>query len=110
MSKKNPVPTWHLAEGYGASCDSFNWKLMKKFGESWKTIGFYATPEKMLAGLYRKMCRTTKPADPDLLEHVEAISERVQAAAARLSKALNHYGLGRANTAPATAKTYCTKE
>ena len=88
MSKKNKKPTWHLIEGYGCSTDAYNWVLQKKFGKGWKPAGYYATPEKMLMGLYRKICRT-EPADPDLLIHLNTLQERVQAVAARLSEELN---------------------
>lgn len=88
MSKKNRKPTWNLTEGYGCSCDAYNWVLLKRSGEGWKLVGYYPTPEKLLMGLYRKMCRN-KPAGADLLTHLSTLQERVQAVAARLSEELN---------------------
>ncbi len=110
MSKKNKEPVWHLTEGYGCYCDAYNWVLQKKSGKGWKAIGFYPTPEKMLAGLYRKLCRT-EPVARDLAQHVEAISRHVQAAAARLSDELNRMawaGLQRppARTKPIARRSY----
>ena len=88
MSRKNKNPTWHLTDGYGCYCDAFNWVLQKKSGKGWKSIGYYPTPDKMMMGLYRKMCRT-EPAGLDLLTHLSMLQERVQAAAERLSDELN---------------------
>ena len=84
MSKKNPAPKWLLNDSYGCSTDAHNWILHKRFGKNWKPIGYYATPEKLLAGLYRKMCRC-ETTDLDLIAHVASISKGVQAVAARLS-------------------------
>ena len=92
MNNKNKAPTWHLTEGYGASCDPFNWKLLKRFGKNWKPIGYFATPENMLLALYRKMCRT-ESVEPDLVSHIEAISRRVLGWAAALSEHLDLWGL-----------------
>ena len=103
MSKKNPPPTWYLTEGYGCSTDPYNWKLLQKFGERWKPIGYYATPEKMLDGLYRKMCRG-ESADRNLIKHVSAISGCVQAAAARLSIDLNQLAWSQLQRPPAHRK------
>lgn len=100
MSRKNREPTWHLTESYGCSCDPFNWVLQRKSGKGWKPVGYYPTPEKMLMGLYRKMCRT-EPTDPDLLTHLSVLQGRVQAAAARLSDELNRLAWSHIHRPPA---------
>ena len=88
MSKKNKEPTWHLTEDYRCSTDQYNWVLLKKSGKGLKPVGYHPTPEKMLMGPYRKMCRT-EPAGFDLLTHLSTQQEGVQAVAARLSDELN---------------------
>lgn len=100
MSKKNKEPTWQLTAGYGCATDAYNWVLLKKSGKRWRSVGYYPTPEKMLMGLYRKICRSD-PVNPDLAQHVDAISERVQAAAARLSDELNRMAWSRLHRPPA---------
>ena len=103
MSKKNREPAWNLTEGYGCYCDAYNWVLQKKSGKSWKPVGYYPTPEKLLMGLYRKMCRN-KPAGPDLLTHLNALQERVQTVAARLSEELNQMAWSHLHRPPAHRK------
>ena len=89
MSKANE-PTWLLNEEWGASTDSFNWIHLHRSSGSkfWTAKGYYRDPAQLFLGLIRKLCRT-EPADPDLVRHIEAISERARAAAARLSADLN---------------------
>jgi hypothetical protein len=92
--KNNKAPVWQFDEFWGADTDSFNFILYrrrtKKDGSpgNWKPAGYYRDPEQMFLGMFRKLARTESP-DPDLVRHVEAISERVQATAARLSEELN---------------------
>jgi len=103
VSKKNREPTWNLTENYGCYCDAYNWVLQKKSGKNWKAIGYYPTPEKMLAGLYRKTCRT-EAANPYLLIHLNKLQERVQAVAAHLSDELNRMAWSHLHRPPARPK------
>ena len=69
--------TWILSDKWAVSRDPYNWILLRKTGKSWKK-SYYASPEQLLKSLYRKITRT-EPAQPDLLEHLEACLEVAQA-------------------------------
>ncbi len=80
--------------------DPFNWILYrrgtKKDGSpgDWKAVGYYATAANLLMGFYHMLTRTEDP-NSDLVKHIEACSERVQAAAAALFTELEHWaGVG----------------
>ena len=94
MSNNNKEPLWQFDKFWGADSDPFNFILYrrraKKDGSpgTWKAAGYYRDPEQMFLGMFRKLARI-EPTDSDLASHVEAISERVQTAAARLSEELN---------------------
>ena len=80
---KSATPKWILAPEWGVGTDSYNWILYRKVGKGWRAAGFYPSAESLLKSWYRKLTRT-EPADTDLIRHVEAISRRVEDAAARL--------------------------
>jgi hypothetical protein len=82
MSKRTS-PQWQLSPTWGVGTDKYNWILFSKGKKLWKAAGYYPSAELLLKSFYRKLTRTD-PADPDLVRHVEAISRRVQAAAAAL--------------------------
>ncbi len=81
-------PTWLLSGDWGVGTDPYNWILYKRGGNSWRPRGYYPSPELLLQSLHRVLTRQEVP-DPDLVEHVNGICERVEAAAARLYKQLN---------------------
>jgi hypothetical protein len=80
---KHTTPKWILSDDWGTDTDSFNWILYRKRGERWIAKSYYPSIESLLQSLYARLTRTD-PADPDLVSHVEAVSERVEACAAAL--------------------------
>jgi predicted component of type VI protein secretion system len=83
-------PKWILDDRWAIGIDSYNWALLYRASnnKAWVTKGYYATPEKLFAGLYRKLARM-KPQDKDLLRHLERTCEAVEALYQRLSDQLN---------------------
>lgn len=94
MSKKNKAPTWRLDDQWAVDTDPFNWILYKRGTKkdgspgTWNPTGYYATTDKLLMGLYHNLTRLEHQ-DKDLVKHLEACYERVQAAAAHFSDELN---------------------
>lgn len=86
MSISGTKPTWFFDDNWGVSTDAYNWILQHRTAGAkiWKPKGYYANPEMLLKSLALKLART-EPANPDLVKHLETISDRVQAAAARLN-------------------------
>jgi hypothetical protein len=80
---RHAIPKWILSADWGIDTDSFNWILYRKRGERWTANGFYPSVESLLQSLYKQLTRT-EPANPDLIKHVEGVSERVAACAAAL--------------------------
>ncbi len=101
---KRASPTWLLSKDWGVGTDPYNWILYRKGKKSWKAAGYYPSAELLLKSFYRKLTRI-EPADPDLIRHVDALSRRAQAAAARLFEELDRVGLGGTTKAPSTPKT-----
>jgi len=69
-------PEWKLSDKWAIARDPYNWVLLKKTGKSWKK-SYYASAEQLLKSLHRKITRT-EPAQPDLLEYLEACLEVAQ--------------------------------
>jgi hypothetical protein len=80
---KHKIPKWILSADWAMGSDPLNFILYRKRGERWTANGFYPSIESLLQSLYARLTRTD-PADPDLVSHVEAVSERVEACAAAL--------------------------
>ncbi|MFC1796071.1 hypothetical protein ACFL1V_03140 [Pseudomonadota bacterium] len=80
---KHKTPKWFLFDDWGMGSDPFNFILYQKRGERWNAKGFYPSIESLLQSFYNRLIRT-EPADPDLVSHIEAVSERVAACAAAL--------------------------
>jgi hypothetical protein len=80
---KHKIPKWILFADWAMGSDPYNFILYKKRGERWNAKGFYPSIESLLHSLYQKMT-LTEPADPDIVRHVERVSERVAACAAAL--------------------------
>ena len=94
MSRGEPKnPRWKLDDEWAVDTDDFNWILyrrgLRKDGKpgKWNAKGYYPSDVLLFESLYRKMTRT-EPKNLDLCLHVEYISKRVQASAARLSDQL----------------------
>ena len=94
MNKKTKKPTWRLDDQWSVDTDPYNWILYKRGTKkdggpgTWNPTGYYATADKLLMGLYHHFTRL-EPQDKDLVKHLEACYESVQALAARLSEELN---------------------
>ena len=97
---KSATPTWLLSPDWGVGTDPFNWILYRKGGTRWNAVGFYPSPESLLKSLYNKLIRM-EPADPDLVRHIEAISRRVEAAAACLYEQIDTRVAGKDKSGPA---------
>jgi len=80
---KHTTPTWIFADDWGMGSDPYNFILYQKRGERWIAKGYYPSIESLLHSFYQKMT-LTEPFDPDLVRHVEVVSERVAACAAVL--------------------------
>ncbi|MFC1688210.1 hypothetical protein ACFL07_00945 [Pseudomonadota bacterium] len=80
---KHKTPKWILSANWGVSSDQYNFILYRKSGDRWIAKGFHPSIESLLHSLYRKLTRS-EPTDPDLVKHVEAASERVEACAEAL--------------------------
>lgn len=87
MSKR-PLPVWLLTADWGLGADPHNWILYYKGGNSWQPRGYYPSVEQLLESFYRRLTRT-EPANSDLVEHVKALSDRVQAVADGLFDYIN---------------------
>jgi hypothetical protein len=93
-SMKLKDPRWKLDSEWAVDTDDYNWILYKRRNKKdgspglWKSKGFYPSDVLLFESLYRKLTRT-EPKNLDLCSHVEYISERVQASAARLSDQLS---------------------
>ena len=93
MSSNVKDPRWKLDNEWAVDTDDFNWVLYRRSLKpdgtysKWQAKGYYPSDVMLFESLYRKLTRT-EPKNPDLCKHVESISERVQAAAARLSDQL----------------------
>jgi hypothetical protein len=92
MSKKRKEPTWRLDDSWGVATDPYNWVLMHRSpgAKSWAAKGYYPNPE-MLLKSFAGMLALSEPADPDLVRHLEHISERAQSCAARLNAELEAF-------------------
>jgi len=94
------TPEWDLSENWGVGRDSHNWILYHKSKKTWTAKGYYPSPETLLKSFFRQLTRT-ESADPDLVRHIESISRRVEAAAARLYGQIDTRQAERSKTGPA---------
>ena len=107
---KSASPKWILSPEWGVGTDPYNWILYRRGTKKdcspgdWKAVGYYATADKLLMGFYRKLTRIEDP-NSDLVKHVKACSERVQAAAAALSAELEQWAWAGLTQPPAHPKT-----
>jgi hypothetical protein len=86
-------PRWKLDDEWAVDTDDYNWIIYKRgvlidgTPGQWKAKGYYPSDVMLFESLYLKLSRT-EPKNADLCKHVESISRRVQASAARLSEQL----------------------
>jgi len=109
MRKKTKNPSWGLDNQWSVDTDPYNWILYKRGPKkdgspgNWNPAGNYATVDKLLMSLYHQLTRL-EPQDKDLVKHLEACYERVQALAARLSDELNQMAWSHLHRPPAHLK------
>ena len=80
---RHAIPKWFLSAEWGVGSDPHNFILYRKTGKRWNAKGYYPSVESLLQSFYTKLTRI-EPADPDLVRHVEVVSELVEACAAAL--------------------------
>ena len=108
MIECNPIkryrtkPAWVLSSEWAVSRDPYNWILQRKTINRCRNVGYYPTPEMLLQSLHLKILLTS-PAKPDMIQHIEADLQVVQACSERFAVYIHTHIGAAAKMTPQTA-------